>query len=453
MIADAPSDLIWIAVIGAEKKENSHQMKKILIVSYMFPPISGGGTMRPLKYVKYLPDCEIQPVVFCPRNAQWKAYDHTNLDLPFLKKTTVYRCGIRRLQRYYHLRYTSGRRKHPLFYLLAVKYFCFLDFFSAWYFECRQNLFDIAKREKAACVFTTSPPHSTHMFGHYLKRTLQIPWIMDIRDAMAIDPNRRLSPLVRLQASLEYRYEKKFYGSADAIISVSDPIVHSIRQRHARLHLDAKTHTITNGYDEDDFAVGGLRTKEKRQFVVTYTGSFMGRQSPEFFLKAVQSAIDRQSVQKDDIRIRFIGHYDEHIRFIMKRYQDRFPLEIVPFQPYAEALRYQLQSDLLLLIVNIEAHEGGAQTMTGKFFEYLGAARPILALVPEGPLKETIIKGHFGVVTPPRDVPSIASAFIRLYREWKATGGLTFQPDIKLRGTFTRRQLTGKLADIIHSIT
>ncbi len=209
--------------------------------------------MRPLKFVKYLPDFDIHPIVFCPQNAAWKAYDYQNLELPFLKDISIYRCGIKRLRRYYHLRYTKNVRRHPVYYLLGLKYFFFLDFFSAWYFECRRKAAEIALREKVDCVFTTSPPNSVHLFGDYLKKTLKIPWVMDIRDAMTVDPNRQMSVGVRLQMVLENLYEKKFYANADAIISVSDPIIESIRKRHAGLHLDPRTHTISNGFDEDDF--------------------------------------------------------------------------------------------------------------------------------------------------------------------------------------------------------
>ena len=428
-------------------------MKKALIVSYMFPPISGGGTLRPLKFVKYLPTYGIQPIVFCPQIAAWKAYDYKNLELPFLKDVPIYRHGVRRLQRYYYLRYTKGLRRHPLYYLLALKYACFLDFFSAWYFECRDKALEIAQKEKVECIFTTSPPHSIHLFGPYLKNKLDLPWVMDIRDAMTVDPNRKHSPGLRLQSALENYYEKKFYACADAIVSVSDPIIESIRNRHAGLHLDSKTHTITNGFDDEDFNSLKVAEKRGRRLTVTYTGSFMGRQSPENFLKAIRLLIEKKAVRDSDILIRFVGHFDENTLSIINQFSSLISIEVLEFQPYAEALRYQLNSQLLLLIVNIDEHEGGAQTMTGKFFEYVGAARPIFAMVPNGPLKETVLKGRFGVVASPKNISEIAEKFHHLYVEWKSNGTLKFDPDTDLRDSFGRKKLTGRLADIINNIT
>jgi glycosyltransferase involved in cell wall biosynthesis len=427
-------------------------MKKILIVSYMFPPISGGGTMRPLKFVKYLPTFGIQPVVFCPKNAAWKAYDYTNLNLPFIKDNPIYRCGIRRLQRYYHLRYKKGIRRHPIYYFLAIKYFWFLDFFSAWYFECRRQAAEIARKEKVDYVFTTSPPHSVHLFGLHLKKELDIPWVMDIRDAMTVEPNRLKTPGARLQAALENFYEKKFYPSADAIVSVSDPIINSIRTRHRNLNLNSKTYTIYNGYDEDDFK--GLTRSEKleRIFTVTYTGSFMGQRSPEFFLKAIDLLINQNRIEKTDFIIRFIGHFKNDTLAIFNKYKMRFPVEIYDFQPYKKVLRYQVESTLLLLIVNVAENQGGSQIMTGKFYEYLGAKRPIFALVPDGPLKQIIKRGRFGITVSQNDIHTIADKFKALYDLWKTHGNIVLDTDNLLRDSFSRKRLTDKLARVINQL-
>ena len=422
------------------------------MVSYMFPPISGGGTMRPLKFVKYLPEFEIQPIVFCPQNAAWKAYDYSNLELPFLKDTTIYRCGIQRLKHYYQLRYKKGIRFHPLYYVLALKYFCFLDFFSAWYFECRHQIVEIAAREKVDYVLTTSPPHSSHLFGLYLKKTLNIPWIMDLRDSMTVDPNRKTTAISILQKALENFYEKKFYAKADAIISVSDPIINSIRTRHRRLDLHSKTHTIYNGFDDDDFRSIAQNEDVDRVFTITYTGSFMGQRSPKFFLEAVRLLVEQKTIEKSEILIRFIGHFNDQTLALFQKFKTKFPIDVLDFQPYTKALQYQVNSTLLLLIVNIEENEGGSQIMTGKFFEYLGANRPIFALVPDGPLKQTINRGQFGITTPQKDVQAIASALKVLYQQWKQHGNILLDPDKQLRASFSRRRLTAKLATIVEQL-
>jgi len=427
-------------------------MKKVLFISYMFPPIAGGGIQRPLKFVKYLPDYGIEPIVFCPEKALWRANIHEKEEYPFLNKTTIYRSGIKRLERYFNLRFKKGITQHPHFYMLALKYLWYMDFQSAWYFECRKEALRIAKEENVDCVFTTSPPHSTHLFGVFLKKNAGIPWIMDIRDAMYDDPNVERTTGVRFKSLIRYFYEKKYYSSADEIISVSDPIVDSIRRRHKRLNLESKTHTITNGFDGEDFENIQLDNKGRKSLVITYTGSFMGKQTPEHFLEAINLLIEKETIDASDLLIRFIGYFDKQIHTIFQRFMPKIPIEILDFQPYEKSLWYQVNSDLLLLIVSIEGREGGNQTMTGKFYEYIGAKRPIFAIVPDGPLKKIIINGCFGIVAPPKNIVEIAEKFKILYNQWKNRGEWHFKPDINLRKSFTRESLTGKLASIIDNL-
>ena len=178
----------------------------------------------------------------------------------------------------------------------------------------------------------------------------------------------------------------------------------------------------------------------------------MGRQTPEYFLKAVWSLIETKAVKASDILIRFVGHFNEKTLTLFNQFSSLLSIEVLNFKPYIEALQHQVDSDLLLVIVNIEDHEGGTQTMTGKFFEYLGAARPILALVPEGPLKQIIKQGQFGLATPPKDIDAIAGAFKILYEKWKKHGKIGFDPDLRLRASFSRKGLTAKLARIIDQL-
>jgi glycosyltransferase involved in cell wall biosynthesis len=427
-------------------------MIKVLIIAYMFPPIAGGGTQRPLKFVKYLPQNGITPVVFCPRKACWKTYDEKLLDLPFLKKTNIYRCGIRQLQKYYYLRYKKNYKHHPYFYMLAIRFFLYLDIFSAWFFECRHHALEIIKKEKIDCVLTTSPPHSIHLFGRFLKKKAGIPWIMDIRDAIYDDPNRPATLVTMIQAPIRLWYEKRFFSSSDAIVSVSDPIIESINRRHRAQRLESKLWAITNGFDDEDFAHIPLEEHPRKHMLISYTGSLMGKQTPEIFLEAIRLLIEKNAIDPADFRLRFVGDYDNRIQSIFQRFSAQMPIEIQSFQPYEKSLWHQVNSDLLLLIVSTDSKAGVNQTMTGKFFEYIGARRPVFALVPDGPLKDLIQKGNFGTVASPKDISQIADRFLTVFQQWKKDGAVTYAPDLQLRNQFGRKYLTEKLAGVVRTV-
>jgi glycosyltransferase involved in cell wall biosynthesis len=427
-------------------------MMKVLLIAYMFPPIAGGGTQRPLKFVKYLPEYGITPVVFCPQEAWWKTYDTKLLDLPFLKEAKIYRCGTRKLRRYYDLRFKNGYKYHPYFFVLGIRFLFHLDIFSAWYFECRKQVLKIIKEEQIDCILTTSPPHSSHLFGRFAKKIAGIPWLMDIRDSMVGDPNLPTSLVSRIQEPLRRLYEKSFLSAADAVISVSDPIIQSIKNRHGAQKLESKLSIISNGFDDEDFKNIRKDDQPRNYFLISYTGSFMGNQTPEKFLEAIRILIENDAIDPADLRLRFIGHYDDNVHRTFQHYSRQMPIEVLEFQSYEKALWHQMNSDLLLLIVSMDASEGGNQTMTGKFFEYIGAQRPIFALAPDGPLKDIITKGRFGEVAPPKDTTEIGVRFLGFYRKWKNQGELTYHPDAQLKNKFTRKALTGELAAIIRKV-
>lgn len=429
-------------------------MKKVLLITYMFPPIAGSGIQRTLKFIKYLPNYDIIPIVFSPRKAVWKAYDYKNLDLPYVKNTKVYRYGIKKLEHYYNLRFKKRYKQHPYYYYLGLKYIWFMDLFSSWYFECNDKALKIAEKEKVDCIFTTSPPHSVHLFGKFIKLKIGIPWVMDLRDAMYDNPNRDFSKISdRLQSNVERYYEKTFYQESDAIITVSQPIHDSISVRHPYYDLSKKSYLITNGYDDDDYINSTSYFQQAGKLVITYTGAFLLRHTPEKFLKGLASLIVKNRIDPNDLLIRFIGYFNEKTIDIFKKYSEFMPIRVIDFQPYDKTIAYQVSSDLLLLIVSIDEEKGGNQIFTGKFFEYLGAQKPIFALAPNGPLKDTIETGRFGIVSPPNDINAIAENFKKIYDQWKKKEALPYNPDKKIREKFTRRNLTKNLANIIKQLT
>jgi hypothetical protein len=186
--------------------------------------------------------------------------------------------------------------------------------------------------------------------------------------------------------------------------------------------------------------------------LITYTGAFLMKRTPEFFLKALVALVSTDEIDAQDLLIRFVGYFDEAVLAIFKKYNEHLPLQVIEFQPYEKTLAYQVSSDLLLLIVSVDAAQGGGQIFTGKFFEYIGAQKPIFALAPEGPLKTVIEKDRFGVVAPPKDVAAIAEKFKKIYEQWKIYGYIDYKPDLSLRDQYSRRNLTAKLASVVKNL-
>ena len=115
-------------------------------------------------------------------------------------------------------------------------------------------------------------------------------------------------------------------------------------------------------------------------------------------------------------------------------------------------MAYQIETDLLLLFTVPDIGVGASDVMTGKVFEYFGAKRPIFALVPNGPLKNLIEEGNFGIVVPPNDSHAIADGFEAIYQEWKNNGKLSYSPNDTVRERYTIKNLTQQLASVIKKV-
>jgi glycosyltransferase involved in cell wall biosynthesis len=170
--------------------------------------------------------------------------------------------------------------------------------------------------------------------------------------------------------------------------------------------------TIANGSDFDDFR--GIERHESSRFRITHAGSFFGKRDPRPFLTALkQSGLD-------DVTVRFLGDFRSTDREWAEQLELGDRLELIPYAPRRQSLELQRDSEALLLLIP-DAGGRGKGVLSGKVFEYLAAARPILALVPpDGAAAQLIRDASAGVVVAPDDVDGIESALRDLHARWRA---------------------------------
>ena len=234
--------------------------------------------------------------------------------------------------------------------------------------------------------------------------------------------------------------------SADRVVSALLPLQEHLRAADL---LPSKTPVdfIPNGYDPADFEgvdAGSLRSPDK--FLIVYTGSFYGeRQTPEYFLRGLRDFLAQNADRRSRVEVRIVGSiFDRHSRLI-----DELDLgdvvKIWGTVSHDVAVRHQLAADLLLLVIG--KGPGSDMVLTGKVFEYIGASRPILALVPpNGAAAKLIDETKTGVIVDPLDVNEISRTLAMLYDAW-AAGGIQFGPDDNKIRQYDRRMLTGNLAE------
>ena len=252
----------------------------------------------------------------------------------------------------------------------------------------------------------------------------------DFRDPWS---ENELQPYLPGYRSVNRRLEARVLAASDRILTVSPPL----EEMFARLCGDrARVRLIENGYDPEDVAV--LPPPETRRFTITYTGEFSRIRRPDAFVAAIDRLIAAGSIPADEIRVAFAGK--DTAKFV----PDRPPYEQLGYLKHDELSALRRDTDLLLLIHGDSAQSRG--NYSGKIFEYLGCNRPTLAITgPDNVAAQLITRARAGTATG-HSPDEIAAAVLGYYQGWKS-GVFDYAPDWDIIHHFTRRNLTGLLAE------
>jgi glycosyltransferase involved in cell wall biosynthesis len=394
---------------------------------------------RPLKLATHLPELGIETHVLAPDDPKWVARDD-ELDIP--PQAHVHRA-----------RYVGPRGRLPAEELhglegvdrvlrqaaLFGRRLLLPDEFVTWGLTAIPAARRIVRDERIDVVVTTSPPASVNLIGAAVKQSTGAPWVADLRDSVAANPDRRVDRLaVRLKEQGQALVARLVAKQADAVVTVSDAISQEMRELGAE-----RVETIPNGCDFEDFA--GLEYRRGDRFRITHTGSFFGHRDPRPFLTALARA-------DGDVVVRFVGGMRTADREFAEELGLGDRLEVVPHVSRRSALELQRDSDALLLLLP-EAGGRGRTVPSGTIYEYLAAERPILAAVPTDGVAAALVRSAgSGVVVAPDDVEALSSAIAGLRKRWQAGAldGSTLSAELRER--LSRRARSREFAEVLRSI-
>jgi len=404
-----------------------------------FPPAGGGGVARPLKLATHLPELGIETHVLAPDDPKWVHRDD-ELDVP--PDAKVHRAryvGPRGRLPAEELHGLSGAERALRQAALFSRRLLLPDEFVSWALTAIPAARRIVNDEKIDVIVTTSPPASVNLIGAAVKQATGVPWVADLRDSIAANPDRRVDRLaVRVKERGQALVARSVAKRADAIVAVSDAIADEMRELGAE-----RVATIPNGCDFDDF--DGLEYRPGKRFRITHTGSFFGHRDPKPFLTALAEA-------DGDVIVRFVGGLRAADREFAEGLGLGDRLEEIPHVPRRSALELQRDSEALLLLLP-EAGGRGRTVPSGKIFEYLAAERPILAAVPtDGVAADLVRRADAGVVVAPDDVPALRAAITGLHARWRkgALDGAALSPE--LRESLSRRTRSREFAEVLRSV-
>jgi len=300
----------------------------------------------------------------------------------------------------------------------------------------------IIREESIQLIFTTSPPHSVHLLGAYLKKKTGIPWVADLRDQWADG----LITNPSIGEKLNLILERKTLQHADHMITVSQPITDAL---HTNLQVDpAKVTTIPNGFDSEDFKKH--QSKSSKKFILTYCGAITPDVHLESFFSGASKAVQTWPDLRQFLKIKLVGTItNRDINGCLQRLDISNLTDIAGYVTHSKSLDYLMASDLLILCLSMMKDS----QVPGKTFEYLASGKPILAMLPEGAAKKYVLKFKRGIVVPPSDVDQIASVIYRSFVLWKRGDLELSVPRWKGLNEFDRRSQAGSVAELFDEIS
>jgi len=421
--------------------------KKVLIITYYWPPSGGAGVQRWAKFSKYLESFGFEPVVITvnPEKASYPLTDYSLEDE--VKTIKVIRTGTFEPFRYY--KKLLGKKEIPYAGFVneaqpgameKLSRFIRGNFFvpdarKGWNRYVLPVARELIERYQIKNMVTTSPPHSTQLIGLTLKSEFDLNWIADLRDPWTDIYYYNMMYHTSVAATRDKKLESRVLNGADRVVVVSEAIKKLFAGKLGKGE-EGKIHVIPNGYDEKDFRQ--IHKKRNDLFTLTYTGTLADNYHIDNFFNGVS----RLNLEK--LKIQFVGRVSENYKKIIYQLGLQEQTVFIDHVEHAKAIKYMLSSDLLLLaIADVPNNKG---LLSGKLFEYLASGIKIMGIGPaDGDAAKILSSCSAGKMIDYEDLGSIESYLKKSYEEWARGTDVVGENQCK---EFSRENLTARMAKL-----
>jgi hypothetical protein len=432
-------------------------MKKVLIISYYFPPCGGIGVLRCLKIAKYLRDFGWEPIIYTAENAHYPSYDYGTLkDIP--EGITILRQPIFEPYTFYKkftkqkpnanannaLVATEGKRnwKHTLAVWIRSNFFI-PDARAFWIKPSVKFLTNYLKTNHVDAIFSDGPPHTNTMIACLLKEKTGIAWLADFQDPWTqVDYYQRLI-LTNWADAKHKRLEQKVFQNANAITIVSEVWKKDLENIGAK-----NVNILVWGYDEDDFK--NLQANYDKKLTITHAGLLGDDRNPKILFEAIAELCRELGNEfRQVIEIKLIGQVDNAVIESYTKCGIANVITLIPQIERKEALQYVANSQILLLLLNQADNAMGR--IPGKLFEYLAVQRPILCLGLQGSDVDKILqKTQAGNTFTYNDKIALKQQLTLYYEKFKISKFIE-QKNLDIR-EYSNKKLTEKVAGLLNKI-
>ena len=366
---------------------------KVLIITYYWPPAGGPGVQRWLKFVKYLPEFDIEPIVYCPENPSYPITDDSLLN-DISEKVTIIKQPIKEPYRFANIlskkdanQISSGVipkvKKQSLLQRLMLYIrgnFFIPDARKNWVKPSVRFLSEYIQKHHINTIITTGPPHSLHLIGLELKRELGLKWLADFRDPWTTIGYHKQLKLSKSSAAKHQHLETQVLQTADEIIVTSGNT-----KQEFELKTKQPISVITNGYDLHQVQ----RPEKDTAFSLAHIGSLLSERNPTQLWEALQELINENDNFRSEFQLKLLGVVSDDVLQSMVSYGLKPFIQNLGYVSHEAALKAQMASQVLLL-VEIDS-EDTKVIIPGKLFEYMASGTTIIAVGPKDTDVEKIL--------------------------------------------------------------
>jgi len=457
-------------------------MKKILLISYHFPPSTAVGGLRLAHFAKYLPHFGWDAYVLTIEDRYLKRRDDDRrkdlgpitiyktrlaptVNDAYLKLKSLYysvlnrrRVSVEELTSSFArpcftysepqetVRPYSSETVSQKIKRYVVSFLSMPDAERNWIIPAVLRAVREIKRENIDCILTSSPPHSVHLIGYLVKSMTGVRWVADFRDPWMTTGPKRLYSTCALSKKIEQWMEKKVLHGADMVVTTTEMLCDAFKKSNDRSSTD-KFWCLTNGFDMEYFARFDHLQKYDL-FTLTYAGGLYYGRTPEPIFKAVKALVAEGRLDVHRIKIKLIGECAFVNGQPMSRLVSSYGLdpvvEVSGPVPYAEAIRIIAQSHVALLFAPDQPFQ-----IPAKVFDYMGAKTAILALSKEGATADLIRSTNTGAVFAPSNEVGIKEY---IYQASKNENASKRYGSSSAVDNYDRKKIIQELAQQLHRI-
>lgn len=427
------------------------EQKKILIITYYWPPAGGPGVQRWLKFAKYLPDFGWKPIIYTPENPSYPLLDETLMkDVPEnieMVRTTIWEpYQLAEKLNKSNKKFKAGQFdvgknqswKSKLSIWVRGNFFI-PDARVFWVKPSVKFLEKYLKENSIDTIVTSGPPHSLHLIGLGLKNKMpDLKWIADFRDPWTEISYYKHLKLTKSSDKKHRQLESAVFKNADITLATSYTDAENFRK------AGANAVCITNGFDESD-SDKSIKGQISQVFTLSYIGVLEQLRNPENLWKALDKLVKENAEFAADFKLKFVGRIDDKILQSIENSSLKNHILNLGYLAHGKAVEEMQNSDLLL-ITNFP-NESSKGIIPGKIFEYLASGKQILSFGPDKAdvakiLDETQAGKHFSY----QDTETIKKFILEKFELWKNGSLLDNTQRIE---QFSRKNLTRQLAEVL----